>query len=61
MPFFFCRQEVQAAFPRCPLRGTDRGIRVHRKDDSGKVQEIKPAMDESLRNGDVIFVRESLF
>ncbi|HEY1395091.1 polysaccharide export protein EpsE [Roseateles sp.] len=43
------------------LRGTDRGIRVHRKDDSGKVQEIKPAMDESLRNGDVIFVRESLF
>jgi len=43
------------------LRGTDRGIRVHRKDTAGKVQEIKPAMDEALRDGDVIFVRESLF
>ncbi|PIM51270.1 polysaccharide export protein EpsE [Roseateles chitinivorans] len=43
------------------LRGTDRGIRVHRKDASGKVQEIKPAMDEALKDGDVIFVRESLF
>lgn len=43
------------------LRGTDRGIRVHRKDGAGKVQEIKPAMDEGLKDGDVIFVRESLF
>jgi polysaccharide export outer membrane protein len=43
------------------LRGTDRGIRVHRKDTAGKVQEIKPAMDEALKDGDVIFVRESLF
>lgn len=43
------------------LRGTDRGIRVHRKDASGKVQEIKPGMDEPLKDGDVIFVRESLF
>ena len=43
------------------LRGTDRGIRVHRKDTAGKVQEIKPAMDEPLKDGDVIFVRESLF
>ncbi|MDH0863440.1 polysaccharide export protein EpsE [Mitsuaria sp. GD03876] len=43
------------------LRGTDRGIRVHRKDTAGKVQELKPAMDESLKDGDVIYVRESLF
>jgi polysaccharide export outer membrane protein len=43
------------------LRGTERGIRVHRKDAAGKVQELKPAMDESLKDGDVIFVRESLF
>lgn len=43
------------------LRGTDRGIRVHRKDDAGKVLEIKPGMDEPLRDGDVVFVRESLF
>ncbi|WAC75139.1 polysaccharide export protein EpsE [Roseateles sp. SL47] len=43
------------------LRGTDRGIRVHRKGPDGKVQELKPAMDEALKDGDVIFVRESLF
>ncbi|WP_202820217.1 polysaccharide export protein EpsE [Roseateles aquatilis] len=43
------------------LRGTERGIRVHRKGSDGKVQELKPAMDESLQGGDVIFVRESLF
>lgn len=43
------------------LRGTDRGIRVHRKGADGKVQELKPAMDESLKDGDVIYVRESLF
>lgn len=43
------------------LRGTDRGIRVQRKAADGKVQELKPAMDERLQDGDVIFVRESLF
>lgn len=43
------------------LRGTDRGIRVHRKGADGQVQEIKPAMNEALKDGDVIFVRESLF
>ncbi|MET0207896.1 MAG: polysaccharide export protein EpsE [Burkholderiaceae bacterium] len=43
------------------LRGTDRGIRVHRKSADGKVQEFKPTMDEALKDGDVIFVRESLF
>lgn len=43
------------------LRGTDRGIRVHRKGADGQVQEIKPAMTEALKDGDVIFVRESLF
>ncbi|MBB3195019.1 polysaccharide export protein EpsE [Roseateles terrae] len=43
------------------LRGTDRGIRVHRKGTDGKVQELKPGMDEALKDGDVIYVRESLF
>jgi polysaccharide export outer membrane protein len=43
------------------LRGTDRGIRVQRKAADGKVQELKPAMDETLKDGDVIYVRESLF
>ncbi len=42
-------------------RGTERGIRVHRRAQDGKVQIIQPAMDEPLRDGDVVFVRESLF
>ncbi len=44
------------------LRGTEKGIRVHRKGADGKVQVItSPMMDEAMRDGDVVFVRESLF
>ena len=44
------------------LRGTEKGIRVHRKGADGKVQVITtPLMDEAMRDGDVVFVRESLF
>lgn len=42
-------------------RGTERGIRVHRKDAAGQVQVLNPAMDAALQDGDVVFVRESLF
>jgi polysaccharide export outer membrane protein len=42
-------------------RGTERGMRVHRRGPDGKVQVIQPAMDERLRDGDVIYVRESIF
>jgi polysaccharide export outer membrane protein len=42
-------------------RGTEKGIRVHRKTAAGatEVQQLK--MDDRLRDGDVVFVRESLF
>lgn len=43
------------------LRGTEKGIRVHRKGADGKVQVLQPAMDEMLKDGDVVYVRESLF
>lgn len=43
------------------LRGTEKGIRVHRRDANGRVQQLQPAMDEPVRDGDVVFVRESLF
>ena len=43
------------------LRGTEKGVRVSRKDADGKVQLIQPAMDDAVKDGDVIFVRESLF
>jgi len=42
-------------------RGTERGIRVHRKDASGKVEVKQPAMDDGLKDGDVVYVKESLF
>lgn len=43
------------------LRGTEKGLRVHRKGLDGKVQVLQPGMDEALIEGDVVFVRESLF
>ena len=44
------------------LRGTEKGIRVHRKGADGKIDIMQaPPMDEKLRDGDVVFVRESLF
>jgi len=41
-------------------RGTQRGIRVHRRG-GDNVQVIQPAMDDKLQDGDVVYVRESLF
>jgi polysaccharide export outer membrane protein len=43
------------------LRGTERGMRVHRKDVDGRLQVVQPAMDDALTDGDVVYVRESLF
>ncbi|MDE2612597.1 MAG: polysaccharide export protein EpsE [Burkholderiales bacterium] len=43
------------------LRGTEKGIRVHRKAPDGKVQVVQPTMDDKMQEGDVVFVRESLF
>ena len=43
------------------LRGTEKGIRVHRKTPDRRVQVITPAMDDKLQDGDVVYVRESLF
>jgi polysaccharide export outer membrane protein len=42
-------------------RGTQRGIRVHRKDANGTMQELKPSLQEPLQQNDVIQVPESLF
>lgn len=43
------------------LRGTEKGIRVHRRGSDGKVTVLTPAMDDAVRDGDVVYVRESLF
>jgi polysaccharide export outer membrane protein len=42
-------------------RGTEKGIRVHRRGANGKTEVLQPGSDEPLQNGDVIYVRESLF
>jgi len=42
-------------------RGTEKGVRVHRKAADGSVTVITPDMTDRLREGDVVFVRESLF
>ena len=42
-------------------RGTEKGIRVHRKDAGGRVQVLQPGMDDPVQEGDVVHVRESLF
>ncbi len=53
--------QALAASGGLTLRGTQRGIRVHRRGTDGAVQELTPGLQETLQQDDVIFVRESLF
>jgi polysaccharide export outer membrane protein len=43
------------------LRGTERGMRVHRRDAKGVVQILELKMTDIVEADDVIFVRESVF
>jgi polysaccharide export outer membrane protein len=55
------RQAIAAAGGVGP-RGTLRGVRVQRTDGPGLVRELRPDnLDAPVQEGDVIFVRESLF
>jgi len=42
------------------LRGTERGIRIHRRTASG-IEVMEPNMQARLQDGDVIYVQQSLF
>jgi polysaccharide export outer membrane protein len=42
-------------------RGTERGIRVNRRDANGVVQTIELKMNDPIEPDDVVYVRESLF
>jgi polysaccharide export outer membrane protein len=53
--------QVLAAGGGLTQRGTERGIRVHRKAADGKVQVVQAGMDEGVKDGDVVYVKESLF
>ena len=53
-------QAVAAAGGATP-RGTLKGLRVTRRGADGKMQTIEPTMEDNLKDGDVMFIRESLF
>ena len=42
-------------------RGTLKGLRVSRRGADGRVQTFEPSMEDTLKDGDVMFIRESLF
>ena len=42
-------------------RGTERGIRIHRKNGDGQVHQRDAKLSDIVQTDDVIFVRESLF
>lgn len=43
------------------LRGTERGVRVKRRDEGGKLQTMRVEHDDLVKVDDVIYVQESLF
>jgi polysaccharide export outer membrane protein len=53
--------QVLASGGGLTLRGTEKGIKVHRKEADGSIKLVVPTMTDKLREGDVVFVRESLF
>lgn len=42
-------------------RGTERGIRLHRRTEGGATETVRPEMTDRLRDGDILFVPESIF
>jgi polysaccharide export outer membrane protein len=42
-------------------RGTERGLRVKRRDQEGKLQTLDVKGDDLLQPNDVVYVKESLF
>jgi polysaccharide export outer membrane protein len=42
-------------------RGTLKGVKVSRRGPDGRIQTIEPSMEDTLKDGDVMFIRESLF
>jgi polysaccharide export outer membrane protein len=53
--------QVLASGGGLTLRGTEKGIKVHRKEADGSIKQIVPTLTDKVREGDVVFVRESLF
>lgn len=43
------------------VRGTERGVQIHRRNGSGATQKIAARLTDEVRVDDVVYVRESLF
>lgn len=43
------------------VRGTERGVRLYRRDQQGVVQSTEPKLTDTLQENDIVFVGESLF
>ncbi len=43
------------------LRGTDRGVRLHRRIGERNIQILEPKLDDPVKADDLIFIRESIF
>jgi polysaccharide export outer membrane protein len=43
------------------VRGTERGVRIHRRDANGNVRKLDASLTDPVQSDDVVFVRESLF
>ena len=43
------------------LRGTQRGMKIHRRNDQGNLQTLNAKLTDAVQADDVIFVKESLF
>ena len=53
--------QAVAAGGGATARGTLKGLKVTRRGADGKMQTLEPSMEDTLRDGDVVFIRESLF
>jgi polysaccharide export outer membrane protein len=42
-------------------RGTQRGLKLHRRNDKGEVEKLSPGLTDPVLQDDVIYVQESLF
>lgn len=53
--------QALAASGGVTARGTVRGLKITRHDAAGHVRTFEPGMEDTLQDGDVMFIRESLF
>ena len=53
--------QAVAAVGGATPRGTLKGLKVTRRGPDGKMQTFEPSMEDTLKDGDVVFIRESLF